>query len=43
MKKKKDYTIEAILFCLFLAIMGSLTSCKTTECHYVKNNYVGYR
>lgn len=27
MKRQKDYTIETILFCLLLAVLGSMVSC----------------
>lgn len=27
MKTKKDYTIETLLFCLLLAVLGSMVSC----------------
>lgn len=29
--KKKDYTIETLLFCLLLAILGSLVSCQSSS------------
>lgn len=38
MKNKKDYTIELLLFCLLLAIAGSLISCTKWEDHYLPSH-----
>jgi len=31
------------LLIILLALAMCFAGCKTTECHYVKHNYVGYR
>jgi len=38
--KEWDYTL--ILIALIIAI-AMLSSCKTTECSYVRKNYIGYK
>lgn len=47
MKKQKDYTIEAILFCLALALLGSLVSCTKSDsghrCKWEHCPYKGYQ